>query len=63
MAEAVACLEGLKLAIDLTHGNLLFETDCSLLLKIFDPGSEARSPASLIAKKFFSLKPEDMIEP
>jgi hypothetical protein len=60
MAEAVACLEGLKLAIDLIYGNLLFETD---LLKIFDPGSEARSPASLIAKEFFFLKPEDMIEP
>jgi ribonuclease HI len=59
MAEAIACLEGLKLAIDLTHGNLLFETDCSSLLKIFDPASEDRSPVSLIAKEFHALKPED----
>jgi hypothetical protein len=59
MAEAIACLEGLKLAINLTYGDLPFDTDCNSLLKIFDPGSADRSPASIIAKEFHLLKPED----
>ena len=61
MAEAVACLESLKIAVNLTDGNLLLETDCSSLLKIFDPGSLDRSPTSLIAKEFHMLKPHDRI--
>jgi hypothetical protein len=39
MAEAIACLGGLKLVINLTHGHgdLLFETDCNSLLKVLLP--------------------------
>jgi hypothetical protein len=34
-------------------------TDCNSLLKVFDPGTRERSPASLIAKEFHWRKPED----
>jgi ribonuclease HI len=52
MAEAIACLESLKVAVKCTLGNLLFETDCNSLLKIFDPGVQDRSASSFIAKEF-----------
>ena len=57
MGEAVACLESLKIAINLTDRNLLFKTDCSSLLKIFEPGSVDRTSTSFIAKEFHMVKP------
>jgi hypothetical protein len=35
MGEALGCLESLKLATSLTNGDILLETDCSSLLKVF----------------------------
>jgi hypothetical protein len=56
--EALACLEGLKLAIQHSHGNILIETDCLSLLKTFDPGGEDRSEASVVGREFNLLIPD-----
>lgn len=58
VTEAIACVEGLKVAMNLDLGNLIFETYCNSLIKIFDPGSVDRSPASFMAKYFHRLKHE-----
>jgi hypothetical protein len=57
MAKAIACYEGLKLSLTIFCNNVVIETDCLGLLKIFDPGGEDRSPSRIIGKDFHGLIP------
>jgi hypothetical protein len=61
MCEAIACLESLKVAAKFTTENLVFETNCSSLIKIFDPGATDRSAVTIIANDFNDLRPEGRI--
>jgi hypothetical protein len=54
----LAFLEGLKLAVQHTQGNIKVETDCLSLLKIFEPGGVYRSEASILGQEFNMLKPD-----
>jgi hypothetical protein len=59
MGEAIACLEGLKLALANSTANLIIETDCASILESFKESSFDRSEVCLIAKEFKLLKPPD----
>jgi hypothetical protein len=50
MAEAIACLESIKVAVIFTIGNLLFEMDCNSLPKVFDLGAVDRSASEYHSK-------------
>jgi hypothetical protein len=57
MGEAISCYEGLKLALSVSCKNVMVETDCVSLLKVFDPGGGDRSPSSIIGQDFHRLIP------
>jgi ribonuclease HI len=57
--EAIAYLEGLKLAIAYSDSNIIIETDCAYILDSFKEGSPDRSKVCLIAKEFNYMKPPD----
>ena len=56
--EAIACLEGLKLALA-NYNFIITETDCASILDSFKVDSLDRSEVCLIAKEFNLLKPPD----
>jgi hypothetical protein len=43
MGEAIACLEGLKMALVNSNANIIVETDCASILKAFKDGRYDRS--------------------
>jgi ribonuclease HI len=59
VGEAVACLEGLKLALANSSLNLIIETDCAAVLEVFKSDSMDRSESCVIAKEFRLKKPPD----
>jgi ribonuclease HI len=52
VGEAIACLEGLKLALANSSPNLIIETDCNAVLEAFKCDSNDRSEICIIAKEF-----------
>ena len=59
IGEAIACLEGLKLANANSNANLIIETDCAAVIDAFRETSCNRSEVHLIAKEFSLLKHSD----
>jgi ribonuclease HI len=59
MGEAIACLEGLKMAIENSTANVVIETDCAAIIDSFKETSCNRSEVGMIAKEFSLLKPPD----
>jgi hypothetical protein len=57
--EAIACLEGLKLALANSDSNIIIETYCTYILDSFMEGSPDQSEVCLIAKEFNYMKPPD----
>jgi hypothetical protein len=43
MGEAIACMEGLKLALACSNTDIIIETDCASILESFKEGSYDRS--------------------
>jgi hypothetical protein len=59
VGEAIACLEGLKLALANSSPNLIIETDCNAVLEVFKCDSNDRSEICIIAKEFKLKKSPD----
>jgi hypothetical protein len=59
MGEAIACLQGLKIAIANSNSNLIIEIDCAAIVDCFKQTSWNRSEVCLIVKEFNLLKPPD----
>jgi hypothetical protein len=56
MGKAIACLQGLKLAIANSISNIVIETDCAPLPNIFNEVSSNRFKVCLIANEFNLLR-------
>jgi ribonuclease HI len=59
VAEAIACLNGLQVALNNSEADMIIESDSSLTIEAFREGSMDRSEISIIAKEFRRKKPPD----
>jgi ribonuclease HI len=55
VAEALACLEGLKMVLGTWSHNLMFESDCAAVVEAFNNPTMDRSEVGLIAMEFWTL--------
>jgi ribonuclease HI len=57
VAEAIACLNGLQVALNNSEADMIIESDSSLTIEAFWEGNMDRSEVSIIAKEFRRKRP------